>query len=79
MKKKILALVLCLVLCLPFVLTSCFGGNADFNEVISSFQKEYQPSFDTYTSESFEGDVVEKSGKFFLTKETSTETLFRRY
>lgn len=76
MKKKILALVLCLVLCLPFVLTSCFGGNADFNEVISSFQKEYQPSFDTYTSESFEGDVVEKSGKFFLTKETSTETLF---
>ncbi|MBQ8546445.1 MAG: hypothetical protein IJ437_05855 [Clostridia bacterium] len=74
MKKKILALVLCLVFCVPFILTSCFGGG-DFNETISSFRKDYNASYDSYDYETFYGEVVSKSGRFFFTKETETEPL----
>lgn len=75
MKKKILALVLCLVFCVPFVLTSCFGGNAGFDEVISSYRKDYKDSYDSYDYETFHGDVQSHSGKFFFTKETQEEEI----
>ena len=76
MKKKILALVLCLVLCLPFVLTSCFGGG-DFNKTISSFRQDYDPSYDTYSTDSFYGTVTSSDGKFFFTKETTENDIYK--
>lgn len=77
MKKKILALVLCLVLCLPFVLTSCFGGSGDLNKTLASFKPEYEASFNSYSTAAFEGEVVSQNGKFAFTKKTINETITR--
>ncbi len=77
MKKKILALALCLVLCLPFVLTSCFGGSDDLGKVIASFKPEYEPSFNSYSTSAFEGEVLSQNGKFVFTRKDVPETITR--
>ena len=77
MKKKILALALCLVLCLPFVLTSCFGGGEDMNKVLASFKQAYEPSFNSYSTAGFEGEVISQNGKFVFTKKTVPESIMR--
>ncbi len=71
MKKRIMALALCLLLCLPFILTAC-GGK--FVDTVSSTKPEDKASYSKLSQTDVDGTNANGiSGKFLYTTEVNEE------
>ena len=89
MKKKLLSLALCLILCLPFLLTSCFGfGDDAGNDApppppalpeLSTYELlggKFEPAeyYTQHTTTKIEGEVEAQSGALLYTAQSKLST-----
>lgn len=69
MKKRIMALALCLLVCLPLILTAC---GSKFVELVSSTKAEDKSSYTTITEKDVKGSYTKLSERFLFTKDVDS-------